>query len=80
MPTSFQAESSATIMGYGDPFLHSQEDFASGAVVKKYGHNPSHIYRGMKWNIWDERQDVVKQLLALLEKYQRQGRSVPANQ
>lgn len=37
----------------GDPFLHSQEDFAPGAVVKKYGHNPSHIYRGMKWNIWD---------------------------
>ena len=37
----------------GDPFLHSRQDFAPGAVVKKYGHNPSHIYRGMKWNIWD---------------------------
>ncbi len=38
-----------------------------------------HADPGETNNLWDERQDVVKQLLALLEKYQRQGRSVPAN-
>jgi arylsulfatase A-like enzyme len=37
----------------GDPFLHGQDAFEPGAVVKMYGHNPSYMYRGMKWNIWD---------------------------
>lgn len=37
----------------GDPFVHGKEAFAPGAVVEQYGHTPSHIYRGMKWNIWD---------------------------
>ncbi|MCF7957354.1 MAG: arylsulfatase [Phycisphaerae bacterium] len=37
----------------GDPHLHGNESFKPGAVVDKYGHNPSYIYRGMKWNIWD---------------------------
>lgn len=37
----------------GDPFLHGQDAFKPGAVVGSYGHNPSHIYRGMKWNIWE---------------------------
>ena len=32
---------------------HGKDAFAPGAVVETYGHNPSHIYRGMKWNIWD---------------------------
>lgn len=37
----------------GDPLLHGKDAFAPGAVVETYGHNSSHIYRGMKWNIWD---------------------------
>jgi len=37
----------------GDPFLHGKESFEPGAVVEMYGHNPSTIYRGMKWHIWD---------------------------
>ena len=37
----------------GDPFLHGKEAFVPGAVLKLYGHNPSGIYRGMKWNIWE---------------------------
>jgi len=37
----------------GDPFLHGKESFKPGAEVEMYGHNPSYIYRGMKWNIWD---------------------------
>lgn len=37
----------------GDPFLHGKDAFQSGAVVKMYSHNPSHIYRGTKWHVWD---------------------------
>jgi len=37
----------------GDPHLHGKDAFEPGAVLETYGHNPSHIYRGMKWNIWD---------------------------
>jgi arylsulfatase A len=37
----------------GDPHLHGKESFKPGAVVEMYGHNPSYIYRGMKWHIWD---------------------------
>jgi len=29
-----------------------------------------------KNNLWNERQDVVKRLVNLLEKYQKEGRSV----
>jgi arylsulfatase A-like enzyme len=37
----------------GDPHLHGKDAFTPGAVLETYGHNPSHLYRGMKWNIWD---------------------------
>ncbi len=37
----------------GDPILHGKKAFKPGAIVEMYGHNPSHVYRGMKWNIWD---------------------------
>lgn len=37
----------------GDPHLHGSDAFKPGAVIEMYGHNPSHIYRGMKWHIWD---------------------------
>ncbi len=37
----------------GDPSIHGRDAFKPGAILEMYGHNPSHIYRGMKWNIWD---------------------------
>jgi len=38
-----------------------------------------HRYPGERNNLWGDRRDVVKQLLALLEKYQGEGRSVPVH-
>ncbi len=37
----------------GDPFVDGKEAAVPGAVVTKYGHNPSGKFRGMKWNIWE---------------------------
>lgn len=37
----------------GDPFKHGRDFHPPGTVVEKFGHNPSYIYRGMKWKIWD---------------------------
>lgn len=37
----------------GDPYVHGEEYGKRQAVVKLYGHNPSYIYRGFKWSIYE---------------------------
>lgn len=37
----------------GDKFVHGKKFAQKQAVVKLFGHNPSYIYRGFKWSIYE---------------------------